>query len=116
MVILKMDDCELDWHKYTDERRMPDRDYKRLAADINVEELSDEDAKEFILEKFGFSPEKVRIRRSLPVEEINKYHVIRMTGKARKRDPLYGFSNWNYIAFACCGYEYEIVNGDLKRI
>lgn len=109
-------DRELEWHEYTDERRMPDKDYKRLAADINVAELSDDDAKKLILQEFGFSPEKVRIRRSLTVKQINKYHTIRLTGTTRKRDPLYSSSDWNYIAFTCCGYEYEMVDGDLNRV
>lgn len=109
-------DRELDWHEYLDDDRIKDKDYKRLAADIDVRRLTDDEAKDIVSEEFGFARERVAIIRQIFALQINKYHQIRKTDRVIQRDPLYSVSDWNYIAFSCAGYSYEMVNGELNRI
>lgn len=109
-------DRELEWRDFEDLNRISEKDYKRLQSAIDVQELSDQEAASYIHREFGFDPAAVRIQREQPVEQVNKYHQLRDTGRKLQRDPLYAATDWNYVGFEVCGYEYEVVNGELTRL
>ena len=109
-------DRELEWRDFEDLNRISEKDYKRLRSAIDVQELSDQEAASYIRREFGFDPAAVRIQREQPVKQVNKYHQLRDTGRKLQRDPLYAATDRNYIGFEVCGYEYEVVNGELTRL
>lgn len=109
-------DKELGWTAYEDERRISEKDYKRLAAQTDTRILSEEEAKDLIFEEFGFAKERILIITERAALEIDKRHRLRSTHRMMRRDPLYNATDWNYIGFECSGYSYEMVNGELNRI
>ncbi|MDE6388936.1 MAG: hypothetical protein K2L82_14140 [Lachnospiraceae bacterium] len=106
-------DRELDW-KQTDStgtQFSPSR-YNELSKSTGTRVLSEKEAKELIYEEFGFAPEKVKIIQRAETYEVNKYRLLRVSGRY-ERSPLYNSTDWNYIRFDCTGWQYEMVNGQL---
>ena len=51
----------------------------------------------------------------MPVQQKNRHGVIRdIKDKYYDRRPVYFATDLNYVAFECCGYAYECINGELQ--
>ena len=76
--------------------------------------LTEEEAKQLIHEEFGFDPEMVEIIAEVSTYQVNKYHQLRKK-ETFERVPCYEATDWNYVRFNCRGWQYEMVNGQLRN-
>ena len=76
--------------------------------------LTEEEAKQLVHEEFGFDPELVEIIAEVSTYQVNKYHQLRKK-ETFERVPCYESTDWNYIRFNCRGWQYEMVNGQLRN-
>ncbi|RZT00934.1 hypothetical protein [Cuneatibacter caecimuris] len=86
--------------------------YQKLANMCDTEHMTDADARLYIGQVLGFDPLKVKI-----VHEVSDYYIEE--GRLKKwhtyhRDPQYNASDWNYIRFDVCGWQYEYENGMIR--
>lgn len=75
--------------------------------------LTVDEAKKEVSDFFGFSPELVEIVKEVSTYQVNKYHRLRKK-ETFERVPCYESTDWNYIRFNCRGWQYEMVNGQLR--
>lgn len=75
--------------------------------------LTEEEAKQLVHEEFGFDPEMVEIIAEVSTYQVNKYHKLRKK-ETFERVPCYEATDWNYVRFNCRGWQYEMVNGQLR--
>ena len=74
-------------------------------------------AKKFVVDSFGFNPDRVLIMDEYPKQEINRHGKIRNAkGEFYARKPLYESTDYNYILFSCAGIDYECVDGELYML
>ena len=104
-------DKELEW-KDTDHAgtHMPEDRYTHLA--MAGWEMNDEEARAEVAEEFGFQVERVEIVRTVHTYEVNKHRKLRKK-ETFERAPVYESTDWNYIRLNCCGWQYEMINGQL---
>lgn len=76
--------------------------------------LTEEEAKQLVHEEFGFDPEMVEIIAEVSTYQVNKYHQLRKK-ETFERVPCYEATDWNYVRFNCRGWQYEMVNGQLRN-
>lgn len=76
--------------------------------------LTVEEAAKKVADFFGFSPELVEVITVVHTYEVNKYHQLRKK-ETFERVPCYEATDWNYIRFNCRGWQYEMVNGQLRN-
>lgn len=76
--------------------------------------LTEEEAKQLVHEEFGFDPELVEIIAEVSTYQVNKYHQLRKK-ETFERVPCYEATDWNYVRFNCRGWQYEMVNGQLRN-
>lgn len=107
-------DKELEWKPCDGGTNYEQDRYEKLAGSIGTRELQEHEAKNLIYEEFGFAPEKVKIISEVSTYEANKYHQMRIVERY-KRKALYNATDWNYIRFDCAGWQYEMINGDLRN-
>ena len=62
---------------------------------------------------YGFTKEKIIIRRTIPTYEVNRHRQLRQVGEI-DRAPLYNATDWNYIRFDCGCMAYELHNDTLR--
>lgn len=111
---------ELDWQDAKDTgTNMEQGRYEHMLAacapghgDAHV--LTTEEAKQLIHEEFGFAPELVEIITEVSTYQVNKYHQLRKK-ETFERVPCYEATDWNYVRFNCRGWQYEMVNGQLRN-
>lgn len=89
-----------------------EKDYQRLAGMFDTKHMTDDEARLFIGEELGFNPLKVVIVHE--VEDYYKEGCKLVTWHTYKRDPQYNSTDWNYIRFDVCGWQYEYENGMLR--
>lgn len=110
-------DRELEWKPCDGGTNMSQDRYEKLlkscAASGASSVMNEEEAKQLIFEAFGFAPAKVQIITIVHTYEVNRHHQMRKSAEYT-RNPLYDATDWNYIRFDCCGWMYEMVNGELK--
>jgi hypothetical protein len=105
-------DAELEWTAAPDVcTAMPQADYVELAK--HDDPMTDEQAIARIADEFGFTPEKIKIVRTVGFYEINRHGKIRLRGE-HSRPPVWASTDWNYIRFNVCGTAYECVNGEIQ--
>ena len=104
---------EQEWQPYKDTDNVQQADYERLASQSDTEHMSDEKAKDLLYEWYGFAREKIKIRHSVPVYEVNRHRNLRKVGEL-DRSPLYNATDWNYIRFDCGCMSYEFYNDNLR--
>lgn len=105
-------DRELEWKPAANTgTNMEQSRYEKLARVGHV--MTDEEAKVFIADECGFSPEKIHILHEVSTYEVNKYHRLRKN-LSFNRAPIYESTDWNYVRFDCTGFMYELVNGELR--
>lgn len=75
--------------------------------------LTVNEAKKEVADSFGFAPELVEIITEVSTYQVNKYHRLRKK-ETFERLPCYESTDWNYIRFNCRGWQYEMVNGQLR--
>ena len=51
----------------------------------DTEELEESKAKSLIYREFGFAPEQVRIVTEVNTYEVNKYHLMRIVGRYKRK-------------------------------
>lgn len=102
---------ELEWKPYELRENVTQADYDHLKS--AGDPWSDEEAKAWICDDFGFDPDKVTILHTVPVYEINRHGQLRKTGEA-DRSPLYCATDWNYVRFDCARMTYELFKGELR--
>ena len=105
-------DRELEW-KPSDGAgtNMSQNDYAHLADCGKT--MTDEEAKAFIADECGFTPEKIHILHEVNTYEVNKYSRLRKSGTF-DRAPVYEATDWTYVRFDCACFMYELVNGELR--
>lgn len=106
---------EEEWKEYVDKRYITDSVYQTIQQDCSFQFLTEDDAKTYIHEEFGFVLENIKIISQMPVQQKNRHGLIRdIKDKYYDRRPVYFATDLNYIAFQCCGYTYECINGELQ--
>ena len=111
-------DKELEWQPWTDKDAVPQKDYDELRAFAmsgGAYEMTDEQAKDWIADEFGFAPAKIHILRKKDVREVNRHKQLRRVGEI-DRVPVYSATDWYYVYFSVAGFEYEAYNGSLIQI
>lgn len=73
----------------------------------------DEKAAEIVGEFFGFIPDKIKVFSQARTYEVNKHRQLRVKETFERR-PCYEATDWNYIRFNILGWQYEMVNGNLR--
>ena len=104
-------ETEQEWRPYTDERHVSQQDYENLKK--GLEPMTDDTAKDWLYQEFGFAPSQVRIIREVDEYEINRHNQIRPTGRKIEREPYYDATDYHYIRFDCAGRSWEAWNGSL---
>lgn len=104
---------EQEWKPWFPERAVKQEAYDHLKRFGH--EMTDEEAKQWISDEFGFAPSKIGIHRKMAQQEINRHHRLRTVGKI-DRDPYYDATDWYYVFFTVCGSEYEAYNGTLIQL
>lgn len=105
-------DRELEWKPSTGTgTNMEQSRYEELASAGRV--MTDEEAKAFIADECGFSPERITILHKVSTYEVNKHRRLRKSGTF-DRAPMYESTDWNYVRFDCAGFMYELVNGEIE--
>ncbi|MBQ9229045.1 MAG: hypothetical protein IJ680_01380 [Paludibacteraceae bacterium] len=104
---------EQEWKLREDTNNVQQSSYEDLRDDGSTHEMSDEEAKSLLYNWFGFSPDKVKIIRTIPIFEVNRHRQLRKVGETDRR-PLYNATDWNYIRFDCGRMSYELYNDDLR--
>lgn len=106
---------ELEWKPYKNENLYSQEEYDKLIGD--VPEIDVDAAKKFVVDSFGFNPDRVLIMDKYPKQEINRHGKIRnVIGEFYVRKPLYESTDYNYILFSCAGIDYECVDGELYMV
>ncbi len=104
---------EQEWKPWTPERIVSQHDYDHLRS--SGHEMTDDEAKEWIFQEFGFAQQVIRIHRLMNVQEINRHHMLRKVGEIDRR-PYYDATDWYYVFFSVRGIEYEAYNGSLTQL
>lgn len=107
-------DRELEWKPYKE--LYSEKEYNILANDKYTHELSTYEAKVKIHQWFGFDFDSLDIITKYNIKEINRHGAFRSTGEISLRKPIYNSTDYNYILFSACGYEYECVDGELYML
>ena len=106
---------EQEWRPFKDKPYISQKDYEELACVSIIKRISDDEAKNFLYNEYGFAQEKIIIIHSVSEREINRHGKVRNVCE-RDRSPLYHSKDWNYIYFYCACIEYELRDGKLKII
>lgn len=109
---------EQEWKLYESEHNVKQKDYEELAKSIDcgARYMTDEEALDWVVQETGFARERIQIVHELPLEEINRHHQVRRTGKMVDRRPVYSATDWHYIVFnvrANVAHGWELYNGNL---
>lgn len=108
-------DKELEWKPYENEKLYSQEEYDKLVG--NIPEMDIDAAKKFVIDSFGFNPDRILIMTEYPKQEINRHGKIRNAkGEFYARKPLYESTDYNYILFSCAGIDYECVDGELYML
>ena len=104
---------EQEWKPWTNKDAVMDEDYNHLAT--VGREMTDDEAKDWIADEWGFDRSKIRICRKMKTYEVNRHSMLRQVGEI-DRDPYYDATDWYYVFFRVCGMEYEAYNGSLTQL
>lgn len=88
---------------------MDQKDYIQLAH--SGEQFSEEEAKFWIHNEYGFDPDLIELVREVSTYEFNMKTNERRIKETYKRDFYFYDMDWNYIRFNCRNWQWEIVNG-----
>lgn len=75
--------------------------------------LSDEKAKAYLYNEFGFAKEKILLIKETEVFEKNKYRQLRVKERFT-REPVYCSTDYNYIRFNSGNWQFEVCDGELN--
>lgn len=75
--------------------------------------LTEDEAKKEVADSFGFNPDLVEIIAEVNTYQVDKHHRLRKK-ETFEREPIHESTDWNYIRFNCRGWQYEMVNGELR--
>lgn len=89
---------------------MEQRRYERLLRSASARVMTKAEARQFIAEQCGFSPEKIRIVTEVASLEDTSRHPLKRVFTYTRR-PVFSSADWNYVRFDCANVMYEYVNG-----
>lgn len=101
---------EQEWEIFQEEGGMSDKSYEILKNNPNTRVFTVEEAKQYVMDTFGFREDLIHIETKKPIYEINRHKQIRKKSET-ERKPLYQHQFSNYIYFTCNGFSYEIIDG-----
>ena len=104
---------EQEWKAWTNKDAVKQEDYDHLRKAGH--EMTDDEAKDWIADEWGFDRSKIRICRKMKTFEVNRHSQLRQVGEI-DRDPYYDATDWYYVFFRVCGMEYEAYNGSLNQL
>lgn len=108
-------DRERGWKPYEVSQMTQDK-YNELRNSSGTRMLTEDEARKFISDEFGFMPDRVAVKEEIPTYEIDRHRQIRKKG-AVARHPVYNATDWYYIRFdVWCGgitWQYEAIDGQL---
>ena len=96
------------------ESTVAQKDYERLVACCDTKRMSDDAAKKFISDEFGFEPGKIEVLDRVPLQVYVGCDRWSDTSVFIDRDPVYNATDYNYALFRVCGIVYEVWNGNLE--
>ena len=88
-------------------------DYEKLCGSDTRWEMTEEEAKIFVNDEFGFEASRIEIIPEVEVFIKDGNHC--KVYQKFTRTPQNCASDYNYVRFNVCGYYYEIVNGHLHK-
>jgi len=111
---------EQEWKPYDYKGNVSQADYTKLADGAEggrcSHYMTDDEAKEWVCDEFGFNPAKVTILHEVYAYEINRHGQLRRTGKMLDRRPVYCATDYQYIRFDVNGcWMYECWNDELLK-
>lgn len=104
---------EQEWKSWTNNDAVKQEDYDHLRR--AGREMTDDEAKDWIADEWGFDRSKIRICRKMKTYEVNRHSMLRQVGEV-DRAPYYDATDWYYVFFQVCGMEYEAYNGSLTQL
>lgn len=104
---------EQEWKPWTNEKAVKQEQYDHLYGVGH--EMTDDEAKDWIAQEWGFDRSKIRINHMMKTFEVSRHHYLRQNGEIY-RGPLYDATDWYYVFFTVCGMEYEAYNGSLTQL
>ena len=112
-------EVEQEWKPYENERNVKQSEYEQLAQCVGkcgARYMTDAEAIDWVVQETGFARERIQIVHELPMEEINRHHQVRRTGKMFDRRPIYDATDYHYIVFnirANVTHGWELHNDEL---
>lgn len=108
---------EQEWKPYESDRNVKQADYESLAECVSnaAHYMSDEEAKDWICDEFGFDRSKITILHEIDEEEVNRHRQCRRTGNKIDRRPIYCATDYHYIRFDVSNWYYEAWDGQLSQ-
>lgn len=104
---------EQEWKPYVIKDAVAQESYDSLKASATCQCkrdysscLTDDEAKEWIADEFGFDSGKIHINRTMNTYEVNRHGMLRKTGEI-ERNPYYEATDWYYVFFTVRGLSYE---------
>lgn len=112
-------ESELEWKPFEDAHNVSQADYEKLAkcTPNMAYYMTDEQAIDWVVQETGFDRSKIRILHEVAVEEINRHHQVRVTGKKLDRRPVYCATDYHYILFsvkANVTHYYELWHDEIR--
>ncbi len=106
---------EQEWKPWTNDNAVKQDMYDELRKCGH--EMTDDDAKDWIAQEWGFDREKIRINRRMKTYEVNRHGRLRQTGEI-DRSPYYDATDWHYVFFTvtASGMDYEAYSGSLTQL
>lgn len=104
---------EQEWKPWTNEKAVSQERYDHLRS--SGHEMTDDEARDWIAQEWGFDRSKIRINRRMKTFEVSRHHYLRQNGEI-DRSPYYDATDWYYVFFTVCGMEYEAFNGSLTQL
>ncbi|MBR3503774.1 MAG: hypothetical protein IKO07_05970 [Clostridia bacterium] len=104
---------EQEWKPWTNEKAVKQERYDHLRS--SGHEMTDDEAKDWIAQEWGFDRAKIRINRRMKTFEVSRHNYLRQNGEI-DRSPYYDATDWYYVFFTVCGMEYEAYSGSLTQL
>lgn len=104
---------EQEWKPWTNEKAVSQERYDHLRS--SGHEMTDDEARDWIAQEWGFDRAKIRINRRMKTFEVSRHNYLRQNGEI-DRSPYYDATDWYYVFFTVCGMEYEAYSGSLTQL
>jgi len=107
-------EAEEEWKPVTDcGTQLSEDEYQHLLKSGICETLTVDAAKDLVYQFCGFDREQVQLVEAVYTYEMNRHRKLRKAN-CYCREPVYASTDWNYVRFNCKGFQYELINGELR--